>query len=465
MQNFNVKDLINAIGGKFLLGDPNLQIRDISIDSRTIKKGQFFLALKGKNFDGHDFVKDAIEKEASGVVYSRDDIDFSKPFATFPTVIKVKDTLQALGDLAWNYRRRFKKIKVVGITGSNGKTTTKDMLASILALEGSTVFNRGNANNCIGLPLAVLDIGEDTEYAVFEMGTNEPGEIKTLTDITFPDVGIITNIGYSHLEAFGSLEGVFNEKRTLMDGISPEGFMVLNIDDPYLKSAVSKVYSKVITYGLYNGSDIYAKNLRFWPNNPVFEMHIGSKSVEINLPIKGRFNIFNALAAASAAHGLGVDINRIKEGIEKFTPQAMRMEVTTLPTGTVLINDAYNSNPSSVKESISSIVQAYPGKKVVVVLGDMLELGSDAHKFHSELGKFLDAQNISNVFLTGDMCGYIKENMKIKPCYYSLHKDNLLSEIEKTLDPKTVVLFKASRSMKLEEMYNNIILKYELEQR
>lgn len=171
MESFYLKDLVKAVKGKFLLGDPNIPVKSVSIDSRTVKKGQFYFALKGKNFDGHDFIKECIEREAGGIVYSRDDIDLAKPFPNFPAVVKVKDTLPALGDLAKAYRKRCGKIKVIGITGSNGKTTTKEMLASILGKKGKTVSNKGNFNNRIGLPLSVLNLQTDTEYAVFEMGT------------------------------------------------------------------------------------------------------------------------------------------------------------------------------------------------------------------------------------------------------------------------------------------------------
>lgn len=456
MESFYLKDLIKAVKGKFLLGDPNLLVKSVSIDSRTVKRGQFYFAIKGKNFDGHDFIKECIEREAGGIVYSRDDIDLAKPFPRFPSIIKVDDTLAALGDLAKTYRKRCEKTKVVGITGSNGKTTTKEILASILGKKGKTVCNKGNLNNRLGLPLSVLKLQMDTEYAVFEMGTSLNGEIKTLTDIINPDAAIITNIGHSHLETFGSPAGVFKEKRALFDGVAADGFVVINADDEILRGISQKTYSKAITFGLYGGSDVYARNITLWSDKPNFELYIDGKAIEIIMPIQGKFNIVNALGAAAVAYGLGIKMEEIKAGIESFTPPAMRMESVETDNGTVLINDAYNANPSSLKEAISGVCESYPDSEINLVLGDMLELGEKSHEYHTEMGKFInDLPKIHNVYLLGKMSEYTKNAISKKSVYCASSREELFELLKKSNNtPKTVYLFKGSRGMKLEEVYD-----------
>ena len=208
MENFYLIDLINAVNGSFIIGNPHLPIKEIGIDTRTVKQGNLFFAIKGKSLDGHDYIKEAIEKKVSAIVYSRDNIDFKHLYPSLPSLVKVDNTSIALEKLAAAYRRRFKLLKPVAITGSNGKTTTKEMLSSILSQRGKTLSNKGNFNNRIGVPLTVFNLTSDTEYAVFELGTSEFGEIKALTDITMPYCGIITNIGSSHLEYFKTPQNV-----------------------------------------------------------------------------------------------------------------------------------------------------------------------------------------------------------------------------------------------------------------
>ncbi|MDR2426199.1 MAG: UDP-N-acetylmuramoyl-tripeptide--D-alanyl-D-alanine ligase [Endomicrobium sp.] len=461
MESFYLKDFIKAVNGKFLLGDPNLLIKSVSIDSRTIKKGQFYFALKGKNFDGHDFIKECIEREAGGIVYSKDDIDLTKSFPLFPSIIKVNDTLIALGELAKAYVKRCKKAKVIGITGSNGKTTTKEILVSILKRRGKTICNKGNFNNRVGLPLSALNLQMDTEYAVFEMGTSLSGEIKILSDIISPDVAVITNIGYSHLKTFGSPIGVFKEKRALLDSVCADGFIVLNADDEILKNVSQKMYSKVITFGFYGGADVYAHNITLWLDKPKFELYINGVSISVTMPLKGRFNIANALAASAVAGGLGFSAEEIKDGIEAFVPPPMRMETVKTKSGVILINDAYNANPSSVKEALQSVCESYPDSDINLVFGDMLELGEKAEVYHGELGSFIDGlHKIHNIYLLGELSKGMKNSINKKPSYHVENKKELLELLEKNSNTaKTVYLFKGSRSMKLEEVYESFKMK------
>ena len=244
MESFYLKDLINAVNGKFLTGNPNAPIESVSIDSRTIKKGETFFALKGANFDGHDFIDVVIERGASVIVYSKQDMVFPKNIMNFPALIKVEDTLEALGALAKAYLTRFSDTKIFAITGSNGKTTTKEMLTSILNVRAKTLSNKGNFNNRIGLPLSVFNLSSEYKNAVFELGTSLKGEIATLGNIVCPDAAVITNIGYSHLETFVDPDGVFEEKKDLFDYVKNE-FDVSRSEEVFLKLINSWVMCEI----------------------------------------------------------------------------------------------------------------------------------------------------------------------------------------------------------------------------
>lgn len=458
MENFYLMDLINAVNGSFVLGNPHLPIGEVGIDTRTIKQDSLFFAIKGKSLDGHDYIREAIEKKVSAIVYSRDDINFENLFPTLPSLVKVKDTSVALEQLAKAYRKRFNLLQCVAITGSNGKTTTKEMLASIFRQKGKTLSNQGNFNNRIGVPLTVFNLTSDTEYAALEIGTSEFGEIKALTDIIAPHCGIITNIGSSHLEFFKTPENVLKEKRTLIDGIDDDGFIVLNNENQYLKSIIPQTTKKVITFGLYNGADVYAKNIKLWLDKPLFDMYIDGEKETIELPIKGKFNIFNALGAAAVAYGLGFSLREIKEGLATCTPPKMRMQPYTLGNGAVMVNDAYNANPTSMQTSIKSLAQSYPNREVILVLGDMLELGEKTADYHAELGKYINTlPNIKSVYLFGDLVNHLKRELTDKQSKYFISKTILCEEIMEDIKENSLVFIKGSRGMKLDEIYNEII--------
>ncbi|MEA5000807.1 MAG: UDP-N-acetylmuramoyl-tripeptide--D-alanyl-D-alanine ligase [Endomicrobiaceae bacterium] len=463
MENFYLVDLINAVNGSFIIGNPHLKIEEVAIDTRTLKKGSLFFAIQGKNFDGHDFIRSAIEKQVSAIVYSREDINLKYFFPNLPSLVKVENTSVALEQLAIAYRKRHTALTSIAITGSNGKTTTKEMLSSILRRKHKTLSNKGNFNNRIGVPLTVFDLASDTRYAVFELGTSEFGEIEALTKIVLPDCGIITNIGSSHLQYFKTPENVLQEKKNLIDGIKKDGFVVINNDNQYLKTYLPQISKKIITFGLYSGADVYAKNIKLWLDRPVFDMYIDGKNETVELPIKGKFNVFNALGAAAVAYGLGFSFSEIKEGLANFSPPNMRMQSYKLSNEAVIINDAYNANPSSMKESISSLSQSYPDKEVILILGDMLELGDKAADFHSEIGKFINSlPNVKMVCLFGDLVGYIKDEIKDKKVKYFMSKRILLEEVEKELNANSLVFVKASRGMKLDVVYDEMILRDKL---
>lgn len=455
MENITLNELIGAVSGSFLLGDPHSVVNVVSIDTRTLRRGDYYFAIKGSHFDGHEFLKQAIEKQAGGLVISRKDIDLGNPFPAFPAIIQVADTTRALGELAAFYRRKW-KIPVVGITGSNGKTTTKEMLASILRQSALTLSTTGNLNNLIGMPLTLLRLTSEYKYAVIEMGTSAFGEIKRLAEIAAPTIGIITNIGYTHLENFINLDGVLAEKKNLLDALPEDGCAVLNVDDLHLSKLVTRLHCDVVTFGMYKGAQVYADNVKLWPDKPSFELNMRGKTTKISLPVYGKFNIMNALAAAAAAGRMGIDSDAIKRGLEQFSHPQMRMETHELSSGVMLINDAYNANPSSVRESVAGMVTAFPERPKVVVLGDMLELGAEAENFHARLGEFLAMQPLEKVFLYGPLMEAAARRLPPAVARHFLRMDDLEEGLRQALLSDAVVLIKGSRGMHLEELFQRV---------
>ncbi|MHB9154697.1 MAG: UDP-N-acetylmuramoyl-tripeptide--D-alanyl-D-alanine ligase [Endomicrobiales bacterium] len=456
MENFYLHELINAAKGEFLLGDPHSPVRTLSIDTRTIRSGDFFVALTGKNFDGHDFLRQAVEKRIAGVIVSRKDIDLGNPFPAFPAIVQVPDTTRALGDIAAYYRRKW-QVPLAAVTGSNGKTTTKEMLASILSESGPTLCTHGNFNNQIGLPLTLLNLMPEHRYAVVEMGTSFPGEIRRLAEIALPTLGIVTNIGAAHLERLKDKEGVLREKSSLFDGLAYGGCAVLNADDPYLQGIVGSLKRECVTFGITGDAQVRARDIRLWPDKPSFELRINDRSVKVRLSVHGKFNVYNALAAAAAAWHLGIGIETIKEGLEKFLPVLMRMETRELRSGITVINDAYNANPSSMREAIEGLVQSFPDREKIVVLGDMLELGNGAEEEHRLLGEFIASRPLSRICLFGPLMEKALEPLKGQRVRHYLRKEELEVDLKDALTPGTVVFFKASRGMRLEDAVEKLV--------
>jgi UDP-N-acetylmuramoyl-tripeptide--D-alanyl-D-alanine ligase len=455
MEIFQLRDLIHAIKGKFVIGDPNLLVKGVSIDSRAIRKGESYFAIKGKRYDGHDFIKEAVDKGASVVVYSNESLKPFAPFSKFPSLIKTDDTLIALVEFAKYYRNKFNSAKIVGITGSNGKTATKEILVSILNKNGKTLSNKGNFNNRVGLPLSVFNLICEYQYAVFEAGTSLFGEIEILSDILTPDVGVITNIGFSHLETFVSPEGVFKEKKVLFENVKENGIVVVNNDDKFLKTITKVGNRKIITFAIDCHADITAENIKLFPDHVIFDICFGKERLEVFMPAKGKFNVYNALTAAACAIGLGISLEDIKLGIESFIPPKMRMETIITKNGIVLINDAYNANPSSMKNSIEAVLQSYPDKKINLVLGDMLELGDKSNEYHFELGKFIGDKKINSINLFGSVISNTKVSLGDKKnVFYCKSVDELLNNLKSIdVDKNSVFLFKGSRGMKMEEVF------------
>jgi UDP-N-acetylmuramoyl-tripeptide--D-alanyl-D-alanine ligase len=450
-------EILVPIKGSLLRGSRDRSFSGISTDSRNVGKGQLFWALKGETFDGHDFVKEAIKKGAAAVVVNKDWTP-DLPANARASLIGVPDTLKALGDLARRWRRRF-KARVTAITGSGGKTTTKEMTFAILSLEGSTLKNEGNFNNLIGLPLSLFLLEKTHRYAVLEMGMNRPGEIGRLTEIADPDIGLITNVGRVHLEGVGSIEGVARAKVELLDKMAPRALAVLNGDDRILMQAAAAFGSKPVTFGQGLQNTVRAEKIRNLGREGFsFDIHWKGKSFPARLRVPGFYNVYNALAAASVALSLDVSKDRIQEGLSQFEGVKGRFKVVPLPDGSILIDDTYNSNPSSLRLSLQSLKALAPeGRKVIVGIGEMLELGEETEISHVEAGEMVAETGADWLVALGDHApemirGAADKGFPRKKAIRVKSEKEMGAKIMELMKPGDLVFLKASRRIGLDRV-------------
>ena len=376
----------------------------VSIDSRNIEKNQLFVAIQGSNFDGHDYVAEAFEKGAAGAIVEKhpQTQDFERNCGA---IIKVESTQKALLDMSRHWRNSFSDLKVAAITGSNGKTTTKNMTHSILSVSGRVLSTQGNLNNHIGLPLSLLKLESSQDFCVLEMGMNSFGEIKTLADIASPDVGTITTVGKAHLEGMKDLEGVAKAKGELVENFGEQNVFCVNIDDPWVERIAARTHCRKITYGVASAEafiraeDINHREMEFVE----FTIHIGNQSARARIRGIGAHNVSNALSASALAYSLGFGMNEIVAGLGEYFPSAMRLEVVRTPLGFRIINDSYNANPDSMRAALDELAFHRHGKaKAVAVLGDMLELGESSEKEHRMIGEHISQLGIDMVVAMGE---------------------------------------------------------------
>jgi len=456
LERLTVREILEATKGELTSGEQEAEIRTISTDSRTLKKGDFFIALKGENFDGHNFLREAREKGAKGAVIKKDS-GLRTQNSEF-IIIKVESPLQALQDLAGYYRNKF-SIPIIAITGSNGKTTVKEMLGQILSKKYSVLKAPASYNNEVGLPLTLLNLSHLKQVAILEIGTNAPGEVRRLTQISRPTLGVITNVGEAHSGFLGSQEEIAQEKSELFTCLRSEDKAVLNEDDPLVRRMKGKIEAQVVTYGIEEKSDFRAERIKDRGESLEFSL----KEVDINLPLPGFCNIYNALAASATAHVLGVSLNLIKEGLESFPGMDLRMEIVSLG-GLKIINDAYNANPTSVKASLLSLKNIAEkstlnkqGRKIAV-LGDMLELGEESFFFHQEIGKFV-RRTVDFLLTVGNLSKIIarsalEEGLKEDKVFICQNNREAAERLLKIAEPGDTLLIKGSRKMKMEEIVN-----------
>ena len=407
---FHIDEILNATGGKLLQGRGDAIFQAISTDSRTVTEGALFIALKGERFDGHHYAIEALKRKAGGVLIEEDkagDIRWNG-YQTKP-VIAVKDTLHALGDIAMNRRRKF-GMPVIALTGSNGKTTTKEMISACLETTFSVLKTKGNFNNLIGLPLTLLNLTEKERVVVLEMGMNVPGEIRRLTGIAEPDVGLITNIQSAHLEGMGSLEKIKEEKGELFRRMRKDGTIIINQDDPRVVALGEEFQGQKITFGINHASDVMAREICLKGREGTsFVLVLEEEEREIHLPLLGKHFVYNALAAIATASLFGIEQGKAIGTLEKFQPFPMRMEILSLGSGRTLINDAYNANPSSMELALQTLSEVKGEGRAIAVLGDMLELGEFTEEAHRQLGKRLAELPIDLLLAIGEKAPVVVE--------------------------------------------------------
>ncbi|WP_404330748.1 UDP-N-acetylmuramoyl-tripeptide--D-alanyl-D-alanine ligase [Mesobacillus maritimus] len=434
----------------------DVSVRGVTIDSRNIEAGNLFIPFKGENVDGHRFVEDAINRGAAAALWQK---DVPNPPVHLPILI-VEDTLIALQELARNYRQQL-TIKVLGITGSNGKTTTKDMAASLLGQKYQVQKTEGNFNNHIGLPLTILRLRAETEIAILEMGMSSRGEIEFLSKLAQPDAVIITNIGESHLLDLGSREAIADAKLEIILGLQNEGLIVYHGDEPLLQERLDSYdgTGKLRTFGRSAQNDLYPVEITQTSAGNTFTTN--RSSISFHLPVLGTHNVLNALSSMLAAEFFGVPYEKMNEGFASLKLTNMRMELVEGADGINIINDAYNASPTSMKAAIDLISNLEGYERKILVLGDMLELGPLEEKYHYQIGATLDENQIDYVFTYGKLGAFMAEGAKKvlgeNRVFSFDDKESISNKIKQLVQPNsTLVLIKASRGMKLEEVVSHL---------
>ncbi len=451
--NLTITEILQATQGNLIQGNPNTEIAQVSTDSRTLKEGDLFVALVGEKFDGHNFLEGVCQQGAIGVVVSKPVVEFSQLVP--PIIVQVNDTLVALGDIANCHRRKF-DLPIVAITGSNGKTTTKDITTSVLAQRFSVFNSEKSYNNQIGIPSRLMQLGEADEIAVLEIGTSWPGEIERLSQITAPTVGVITNIGPAHLELLGSIEGVAKEKGALLTHVE---HAILNADDPMTSGLAGRVCGQITTFGWRNDADISAGEIEIDSfGTPTFTLRIGGDEIgRVHLPCLGKHNIYNALAAAGVGLWAGLTPTEICTGLEDFQPADMRMQ-PIVHKDLRIINDAYNSNPESLKSALAFLSHIEIAGKRIAILGDMLELGEHSHTLHLKTGQTIPT-NISLLITVGPHSRAIADGAEgiVESIISCDTPQQAAQELTQYAQPGDAVLIKGSRGIKLEQVLEKLM--------
>ncbi|MGN0571755.1 MAG: UDP-N-acetylmuramoyl-tripeptide--D-alanyl-D-alanine ligase [Candidatus Fimenecus sp.] len=438
---------IEQITGGTLCGQ-NTEIEAVTIDSREVPQNALYVAIKGDRFDGHDFCAAAVENGIAAIVSERD-LPLPVPY------IKVENTRQALLDIAKLHRNHHKDVKVIGLTGSVGKTTTKEMTYAALSSQFETVKTEGNLNNEIGMPKTLFRIDESTEAAVIEMGMNHFGEIARMTAACQPDAAIITNIGVSHIEFLGSRDGILQAKTEILQGMQTGAPLILNGDDDKLWGYENPDY-KLIYFGIDNqNADVRAEELREENGETTFTVCFDGKTQSVRVPTVGKHNVYDALAAFTAGLVCEIAPEKIAVGLQNFVPAGMRQRIQQVG-GITVIEDCYNASPDSQKAALN-VLCATNAKRKIAVLGDMLELGSFSESAHRAVGSYAAEKQVDLLYCYGQNAAWIadaaKDNVK---AFHFTEKTALFDALLSEVRADDAILFKASRGMALEEVIEKL---------
>ena len=458
--NLKIKDILKCTNGKLIIGDTEKECKNYSKDTITIKKGDTYIGIKGEKFDGSSFWKDALNNGAETVIINNIKLDEIEEYKKQnKNIIQVEDTIKAIGEMA-SYKIKIQKgkynLKVVGVTGSVGKTSTKDIIANVLSNKYKVLKTEGNNNNHIGLPLTILRL-QDEEIAVIEMGMNHLGEISYLTKIAKPDIAVITNIGTSHIGNLGSRENILKAKLEILEGMDKKKIVINNDNDLLNKWYLeNKNNIEIHTFGIKNESEFNAKNIKLKENSSEFICENKNEKINIEVPVGGEHFILNALCGLTVGKLLNLNNEEIKNGIKDFKLTAKRMEINHLKNNITIINDSYNASYESMKASISNL-KNMNGERKIAVLGDMFELGDFSEKLHKEVGTEIYKNKIDKLYLIGNYSKFIgeeaeKEGYKKENIFYFENKDELFNNLKNNLKSGDVILIKASNGMKLFEI-------------
>ena len=439
-------------GGRLVAGEPADTVTVVCTDTRALKAGDFFVALRGENFDAHSFVAEAAKRGAAGAMVQEIPADLPPGFA----VVLVADTLAGLQKLATNYRRTL-PLQVVGLTGSNGKTSTKDLTASVLAEHFQVTRTDGNLNNHIGVPLTLLRGRRSDQIGVFEMGMNHPGEIAPLAAMARPDVAIITNVGMAHIEFMGTREAIALEKGMLAEALQPSGTLILSAHDEFSASIAARTKADVVLAGIGLG-EVFASELRAHFSGTKFRLHADGRSVEAELSVPGEHMVRNAVLAAAAGRVFGLSLEECAEGLTKLRLTKGRLEQKVI-RGIQILDDTYNANPDSVAAALRTLSSMPAAGRRIAVLGRMGELGAEAERGHREVGEIAAREHIDCVVGVGEEAQWIADAAwrggveKIVRVGTTEEATKALRELAKAGD---VVLIKGSRSAKMESIVEGL---------
>lgn len=445
--SMQLSELADVLGARHQGAD--VHFKGVSTDTRSVQQGELFVALRGERFDAHEFIAEAAASGAVAAIVSR-------PVEAGVPVLLVEDTQQALGKLARAWRGRF-AIPVAAVTGSNGKTTVKEMIASILRVKGRPLVTQGNLNNEIGVPLTLLRMDESHSHAVIEMGANHAGEIAYLVSLAVPDVGVVTNAMSAHLEGFGSLDGVAQAKGEMFEALGESDTAIVNADDQYADAWRERARpAQVMSFGIARAADVSAGEIEFnardWQT--CFSMHTPQGQIDIRLPLAGQHNVMNALAASAAALALGASLEEVREGLANMQNIKGRLRAQPATNGALLIDDTYNANPSSLQAGLD-VLALIPGKRFLV-LGDMAELGEEAIALHKVVAGQAREANVQFLYALGENSRHAVAAFGVGGRHFTDH-ESLIAALQAEIDENSVVLIKGSRLMQMERIVAGLL--------
>ena len=462
MFEIQLGDIATAVNGTLIQGEQGVIVQGIATDSRKVKPGDLFIALRGKKFDGHHFLETAVKAGAIALLVMDEAqlMSLKLPVA----IIKAADTLTAFGALARNHRRQY-HIPLIAITGSNGKTTTKDLAGAVLAGCLAVVKTEANFNNEIGLPMTLLQINHQTQAAIVEMGMRGMGQIRQLAGIAEPNIAMITNVGLTHLELLGTQENIARAKTELVEALPENGLAILNGDDPYVRKMQGFTRARSVLYGIETaGLDYQAGEIKMNDYGSTFQVYFKGQTLDLSLPIPGRHNILNAMAVVALGHELGLPAAEIRKGLANPDLTGKRLKITE-HNGYSVIDDTYNASPASVKAALDVLVASTQRGRKIAVLADMLELGPSETDLHREVGVYAGSLGVDKLLAWGELASEYATGMNDisegKGEYFST-KPALIEYLKQFVQPGDIILVKGSRGMKMEEVVE-VLLKEETE--